>query len=114
MPRGKKADSTQPSKAQMIRDAAKELGKSVRPRDIVAKLAEKGVKVASAQVSTVLSKSGYRRKRRSKKVASASTAPASSSNGLNVGALVAAKALITKLGSVEAAEQAVNVLKKLR
>jgi transposase len=110
---GKKASSGQPSKAQMIRDVAKELGKKVRPRDVVAKLADQGVTVASAQVSLVLSKSGYRRKRRGKKAAAATAALASPSNGLNVEALIAAKALVTKVGSVKVAEEALNVLKKL-
>jgi hypothetical protein len=97
----------------MIRDVAKALGKTVRPRDVVAKLAEQGVKVASAQVSTVLSKSGYRRKRRGKKAGGKPVAPISTGNGLNVEALLAAKALIAKVGSVEAAEEALKVLKKL-
>jgi transposase len=108
---GKRASSSELSKAQMIRDVAKELGKKVRPRDVVAKLAEQGVKVAPAQVSIVLSQSGYRRKRRGKKAAA--VAPASPSNGLNVEALIAAKALIAKVGSVKVAEEALNVLKKL-
>ena len=113
MPRRKKAASGQPSKAQMIRDVAKELGKKVWPRDVVAKLAEKGVKVSSPQVSKTLRAAGYRRKRRGKKPATAPAAHASASNGLNVEALMAAKALITKVGSVEVVEEAISVLKKL-
>jgi hypothetical protein len=108
----KKEDSSQPSKAQMIRDAAKALGKSVRPRDVIAKLAEQGVKVTSPQVSVTLRAAGYRRKRRGKKAAAAAAHPATG-NGLNVEALIAAKALISKVGSVETAEEALRVLKKL-
>jgi transposase len=107
-----KKSAAETSKAQMIRDVAKELGKKVRPRDVVAKLAEKGVKVSSPQVSVTLRAAGYRRKRRGMKAAVAVSHPASG-NGLNVEALVAAKALIAKVGSVETAEEAIKVLKKL-
>lgn len=110
---GKKPRSAQSSKAQMIRDAAKELGKKVRPRDVVAKLAEQGVKVSSPQVSVTLRAAGYRRKRRGKRAAAGTATSAAPSSGLNVEALIAAKALISKVGSVQAAEQAIAVLKKL-
>jgi hypothetical protein len=71
------------------------------------------VKVSSPQVSVTLRAAGYRRKRRAKTVPAVSAAHAPPSNGLNVEALLAAKALITKVGSVQAAEQAIQVLKKL-
>src|ERR1043165_6510598 len=90
---GTKSASGEPSKAQQIRDAAKTLGKKVRPRDIVAALKEKGTTVTSAQVSTTLSAAGYRRKRRGKKAAATTTAPAVQ-NSLNVEGLVAAKVLL--------------------
>jgi arginine repressor len=113
---GKKATATngasEVSKAQRIRDVAKALGKSVRPRDVVAKLAEQGVRVSSPQVSVTLRAAGYRRKRRGKKTAAAAAHPATG-NGLNVEALIAANAFISKVGSVETAEEALRVLKKL-
>jgi predicted nuclease with RNAse H fold len=112
MPRAKKPSGDQPSKAQRIRDVAKALGKKVRPRDVIEKLAKEGVKVTSPQVSSVLRAAGYRRKRRTKKV-SAKSASAAQRNRLNVEALLATKALVAKLGSVEVAEQALSVLKKL-
>jgi hypothetical protein len=55
---------------------------------------------------------GYRRKRRGRKAAAAKAAPAFH-NGLNIEALLAAEAPITKVGSVEAAEGAIRVSKKL-
>ena len=115
--RGKKAAAAkngagETSKAQRIRDVAKTLGKKVRPRDVIAELAKEGVKVSSAQVSMTLRSAGYRRKRRGKKAAAAVAHPATG-NGLNVEALIAAKALIAKVGGVEAAEEAIKVLKKL-
>ncbi len=71
--------------------------------------------VSSAQVSTTLSAAGYRRrKRRGKNVAStAAAARPDAGNGLNLDALIAAKALIQKVGSVEVAEEALKALKKL-
>jgi arginine repressor len=104
--------ASQVNKAQRIREVAKTLGKKVRPRDVIAELAKEGVSVSSAQVSTTLSAAGYRRKRRGKKVGGAAAHPASG-NGLNLEALIAAKALIAKVGSVEAAQEALAVLKKL-
>jgi arginine repressor len=100
------------SKAQRIRDIAKTLGKKVRPRDVIAELAKEGVKVSSAQVSMTLRSAGYKRRRRGKRSAAAAAHPAVG-NGLNLDALIAAKALIAKVGSVETAEEALRVLKKL-
>jgi arginine repressor len=102
----------QVNKAQRIRDVAKTLGKKVRPRDVIAELAKEGITVSSAQVSTTLSAAGYRRKRRGKKTAVAASHPASG-NGLNLDALIAAKALIAKVGGVQVAQEALAALKKL-
>jgi arginine repressor len=115
---GKKAaaatnNTAETSKAQRIRDVAKTLGRKVRPRDVIAELAREGITVSSAQVSSTLRAAGYRRKRRGRKVASVRAAAASSSNGLNLDALIAAKALIAKVGSVEVAEEALRAMKKL-
>ncbi len=101
------------SKAQRIRDIAKTLGKKVRPRDVIAELAKEGITVSSAQVSMTLRSAGYRRKRRGRKVAAVTAAAVLSSNGLNLDALIAAKALIAKVGSVEVAEEALRAMKKL-
>jgi hypothetical protein len=76
----KQPASTGTTKAQAIRDTAKELGRKVRPKGIIAALAEKGITVVSAQVSTVLKAAGLRRGRRRKKVV-AVVAPKPSSNG---------------------------------
>ena len=55
------------NKAQRIRDVAKSLGRSVRPRDVIAELAKEGIKVSSPQVSKTLRDAGYRRSCRGKK-----------------------------------------------
>ena len=113
MPRRKKSSavSEQPSKAQRIRDVAKSFGRKVRPRDVISELAKEGVTVSSAQVSTTLSAAGYRRKRRGRK--SAAVPHPAAGNGLTLDALIAAKTLIAKVGSVEAAEEALRAMKKL-
>ena len=59
------------NKAEEIRIAAKELGgKKVRPKDVIAHLATKGISVAPAQVSSTLKAAGYRRIQRHKVAAS--------------------------------------------
>jgi hypothetical protein len=114
MPRRKKPAAEQPSKAEMIRQTAKSLGKKVRPRDIIAKLKEKGVEVSHALVSSTLRAAGFRRKRRGRKAGAKSARTPSTANGLNLEALIAAKALIEKVGGVENAEAAISALKKLQ
>jgi hypothetical protein len=109
------------SKAERIRQLAKAMGKSVRPRDIVATMAKEGVKVASAQVSTVLAAAGYRRKgrkgrkgRRRAATAGTNSIARSAGQSLDIEALVAAKALVAKVGGLDRAEAAISVLKKLQ
>lgn len=106
------------NKAQRIRDVAKTMGKNVRPRDIVAELAKENIVVSSAQVSTTLKAAGYRRKRRRRKAhagaTSAGAAKKTNSHRLDLESLMAAKTLIEKVGSIEKAEQALSVLKKLK
>jgi hypothetical protein len=119
MPRPKKSDAAkaeQPSRAEMIRQTAKALGKRVRPRDIIAALKEKGVTVSHGLVSKTLAAAGFRRRRRGRKPgASANAHQAASAGGaLNLEALLAAKALIAKVGGVENAQAAISALKKLQ
>jgi hypothetical protein len=117
MPRRKKSKtaSDQPSKADQIRNAANVLPKPVRPRDVIAKLKEEGVVVTSPHVVKVLKSAGFRRKRRRRKVSSGAAALSAIRNHvLNLESLLAAKALVVKVGSVEAAEEALKTLKKLQ
>jgi hypothetical protein len=79
---------------------------------VIAELAKEGISVSSAQVSTTLSAAGYRRKRRGKRVGAAA-AHSTVGNGLNLEALIAAKALIAKVGGIEVAQEPLAVLKKL-
>lgn len=114
--RRKKTTKTDGSinKAEEIRKAAKEMGGTkVRPKDVIAALASKGITVAPAQVSATLKAAGYRKTRRAKGAASSKAGHASASAELSLEHLLAAKALIAKVGSVEAAKKALDVLAKL-
>ena len=119
MPRPKKsraAKAEQPSRAELIRQTARALGKRVWPRDIIAALKEKGVMVSSTLVSKTLAAAGFRRRRRRRKSGAGANARQAASGGgsLDLGALIAAKALIEKVGGIENAQAAINALKKLQ
>ncbi len=115
MPRRKKTTpAEQPSKAAMIRQTAKALGRQVRPRDIIARLKEQGVEVSHALVSSTLRAAGFRRKRRSRKSGAGVDGMPAAANGLNLDALIAAKSLIEKVGGIENAQAALSALKKLQ
>jgi hypothetical protein len=102
------------NKAQAIRDAAKKLGRRVRPKDVIAALAAEGITVSSPQVSATLKAAGYRRKnRRGGRSAAGGSAAGSKSIEVSLEHLLAAKALVNKLGGVEAARRAIEVLTKL-
>jgi hypothetical protein len=119
MPRRKKstaAKAEQPSRAEMIRQTARTLGKRVRPRDIIATLRERGVTVSSTLVSKTLAAAGFRRRRRRRRVGNSADArqAAGAGGSLNLEALIAAKALIEKVGGVENAQAALSAMKKLQ
>lgn len=105
------------NKAESIRQAAKSLGKKVRPRDVIAMLKDQGIEVTSGQVSTTLKTMGMRRTRRGRKPASGAEAgtprAASRFESVTIEDLIAAKKLVTQLGSVEAASQALSALARL-
>lgn len=88
------------SKSQSIRDTAKELGKKVRPRDIIAALATKGISVLPQQVSSILKAAGLRRRRRRRRVVAAVATKTHSGNGqgLNINELIQVKKLADQLG----------------
>jgi arginine repressor len=111
---GAGADAAGGTKAERIRQLAQRMKKPIRPRDIIAELASEGLAVSSAQVSAVLREAGYRRRRRRRRLTAEPSARSAASNGLNLDALIAAKALIDKVGSVEVAEEAIRAMKKLQ
>jgi arginine repressor len=107
--------SAETSKAERIRQVAQGMKKPVRPRDVIAVLAAEGIAVSSAQVSTTLRAMGMRRRRRGRTPAGAASGRAAMSTfaTLSLDSLLAAKKLVTQLGSVEAAKSAVDALAKL-
>jgi hypothetical protein len=98
------------SKAGSIRQVAQSMPKPVRPRDVIAKLAEHGIEASSAQVSQVLKTMGMKRRKRRGRRAIVDATVAST---LSLDSLLAAKKLANQLGSVEAAKSAVDALAKL-
>jgi hypothetical protein len=98
----------------MIRQTAQALGKRVRPRDIIVALKEKGVTVSHTLVSKTLHAAGFRRKRRRRKAGADALPAKSAGSSLNLDALLAAKALIEKVGGIENAQAAISALKKLQ
>ena len=98
------------SKADRIRRTAKSMGGKVRPRDVIAALRDEGVDVTSAQVSTVLRSMGMKRRGRGGRRPAVVERVAST---LTLESLLAAKHLVERLGSVEAAKTAVDALARL-
>ncbi|MBX7073472.1 MAG: hypothetical protein K1X71_10030 [Pirellulales bacterium] len=96
------------SKAEHVRQMIGHLGMDTRPKDIIAKLAEKNIKVSPAQVSNikaVMKKSGSSGSGRGRRSAAGS---------LSIDDLVAAKKLADQLGGVAAAQRALDALARLR
>lgn len=98
------------NKSEAIRQTAKSLPKPVRPRDVIGALQSQGIEVTSGQVSTVLSSMGMKRRRGGRRKAAVVETVAST---ITLGSLLAAKKLVSQLGSVDAAKQAVDALAKL-
>lgn len=91
------------NKAEAIRGAWGEIGVAGRPRDVIALLADRGITVTSAQVSTL-------RKSASGKRGSAALAAVRS---VPFEHLVLAKDLAARLGGIDNAQQALASLSKL-
>jgi hypothetical protein len=114
----KQSASNGTSKAQAIRDTAKELGKKARPKDIIAALAAKKITVSSPQVSSTLKAAGLRRGRRKKKAGAATVGKKVATNGrshtLSIADLFQVRELVNKLGGADKLKDAVAVLERLR
>ncbi len=111
-PAPRKAE-TQPNangvnKAQAIRDMAKDLGGTPRPRDVIAALAAQGITVVSAQVSTVLKTAGLRKNPKTN-----ATIGKGRSHGLNSDQLFHVKALVDQLGGIDKLSELLSALERL-
>jgi arginine repressor len=100
--RGRRAGKSRVTKADAIRKMLDKLGADARPRDVIAALALRGVKVTSAQVSTL--QKGLSRRR-------ASTAVTADS--VSFAHLLAARDLAERLGGIDVARQALASLARL-
>ena len=111
----KKRRPTEPvNKAQAIRDVAKKLGRKVRPRDIIAALAAKGITVSSPQVSMTLKSAGYARVRRGrKKAATAAVVTGAPGTEFSIVDLLLAKHYADRLGGTEQLKEALAALERL-
>jgi len=109
------------SKSDEIRNTFKTMGRRTRPRDIIAALAERGIKVSASEVVRVRSHLKKAAKARRMATASpevspvaASSASATSANGLSADELIAAKRLADQLGGLERMKAVLAVLDQLR
>lgn len=109
----RKAAAGSPTKAELIRTEIRELGPRFRPRDVVAALEGKGVTVLSSQVIAVAKALGMKRRRRGRPAVAQARLGAAPRGVVSLDDLVAAKRLVEKLGSIEAAANAVAALKRL-
>ena len=102
------------SKAEAIRQSIRRFGKRFRPRDVIADLAEKGVEVSSAQVSTIAKTLGMRPRRKGRGTAAGGlTRAAKRSSEVSLEALVATKRLSDQLGGIENVKSALDALAKI-
>ncbi len=101
------------NKSQEIRDYAA-ANNTTSPKIIVAALQEKGIPVTSQFVSTILStaKQGKKKKKKKKSLKTA-TAPASSSSGVSMKGLLAAKKFLESFSNAKEAREALNAIDQL-
>jgi hypothetical protein len=94
------------NKAAKIREAFEKLGSDTRPKDLIADLAARRIKVSSAQVSVVKANlNGHAKNgRRGHKA----------NDLIALSDLQAAKKLVESLGSIDKAQTALGVLAKLQ
>jgi hypothetical protein len=98
------------SKAQSIRDVLEEKGRDSAPKDVIADLAQKRIKVSAAQVSNIKAdlarKAGdYTRSRGRRKL---------KANGeISVASLLAVKQMADKMGGVAHVRRALETLARL-
>ncbi|HEV3024064.1 MAG TPA: hypothetical protein VGX76_16425 [Pirellulales bacterium] len=106
--------ATGSTKADLIRETAGAMEKPVRPKDVVAALAAKGIEVSFPHVAKVLTSMGMKKRiRRRKAAAVGAAAVAASSSSLSIDDLVAAKKLVGQVGSIEKVKEALTALARL-
>ncbi|HUY31205.1 MAG TPA: hypothetical protein VMV69_00385 [Pirellulales bacterium] len=101
------------TKADAIREIAKGMAKPVRPMDVRAALAAKGIEATSGQISSVLKGMGMRRRRRKGAAGRSTSAARATSVSISIDDLVAAKKLVGQVGSIEKVKEALAALARL-
>jgi len=99
--RGRRANGSAGTKADAIRGVFGEMGAKARSRDVVAELAARGIKVTSAQVSTL------------RKTIGSGRVKAAATYSVSLDHLMAAKALAQRVGGIAIAQRALESLAKL-
>jgi hypothetical protein len=119
-PVGKKA-SKGVNKSAEIRKIAQSKGGKVRPKDVIAELKAKGITVSSPQVSMVLKRMGFRRRRRATAKAARvevrqqikALVGGRTSGPVTVDDLLVARRMADQLGGTDRAMAALAALKRL-
>lgn len=110
MARKKAAAKSDVNKSQAIRDYLK-AHRGAKPQAVAAALTEQGIKVTPQTVSTV--KFNMKKKKGRKKPAARKAAPSGGNDAVSMSALLDAKKLVDKIGSIEKTKQALDALSKL-
>lgn len=120
-PAAKKAGTKGVNKSAEIRKIAQAKGGKVRPKDVIAELKAKGITVSSPQVSMVLKRMGFRRRRRAVAKAARSEVRQQikalvggrTSGPVTVDDLLVARRMAAQLGGTDRAIAALAALKRL-
>jgi hypothetical protein len=112
-PRMSRRSTAVVGKADVIREVVTAMGRHVRPRDLRAKLAERGIVVSNGRISQVLKSMGLHRRRHKSARAPSTVAGTTRTSGVSVDDLVAAKSLADQLGGIEKARAVLAGLARL-
>jgi hypothetical protein len=100
------------NRSELIRQKKATLGRGARPRDIIASLAEDGVKVSRALVTNVLKRRGTGKKR-GRKRARVVARRSASREAISMTGLLTAKRMVDEMGSVADAKKALDAFARL-
>jgi hypothetical protein len=92
------------NKSAKIRETFESMGHDARPKDVIAELAKRRIKVTPAAVSNIKAKLGN----------GSTNGHKSASDTVSIAALVSAKKFIDQMGGLEKAQVALSAIAKLR
>jgi hypothetical protein len=108
----KKSRGEGPNKSEAIRAYTKK-NADAGPTEVAAALAKDGIEVTAAFVSTVLSNDRRKSGKSGKRGGKGRGRAAAASTGASLEHLIEAKKLIQKMGGIDEARQAINLLAKI-